>query len=212
MSSHGLRLVLGVATASIALGTASTAALATAGLGNPGRPYLTAPPSCDVPTLPGTVVDVTLTDMPGIMLGPGMGPGMMGPSSRGEYSLGAPAQGYPWPGTRMMRLLISPPTMPAGQVSFRVVNTGAWIHELTVLPLEADQGIGHRRVEADNQVAESASIGHVEGSCGDEEGHGIVPGATGWTTITLAPGRYELICNVAGHYRAGMYAQLEATG
>ena len=112
----------------------------------------------------------------------------------------------------MMRLLISPTTVPAGQVSFRAVNTGAWIHELTVMPLGADQGIGQRRIEADDQVDESARVGHVEGSCGADEGDGIAPGATGWTTITLAPGRYELICNVAGHYRAGMHAHLEVTG
>ena len=165
-----------------------------------------------MPALPGAVVDVTLTDMPGTMMGPGMGPGMMGPSPRGEYSLGAPAQGYPWPRMRMMSLLINPTTVPAGQVSFRVVNAGAWIHELTVMPLGAGQSIGQRRIEADNQVDESARVGQVEGSCGADEGDGIAPGATGWTTITLAPGRYELICNVAGHYRAGMYAQLEVTG
>ena len=43
MTTHGLRLVLGVATASIAciiaLGIASTAALATAGLGQPGQAF-----------------------------------------------------------------------------------------------------------------------------------------------------------------------------
>jgi uncharacterized cupredoxin-like copper-binding protein len=212
MTTHGLRLVLGVATASIALGMASTAALATAGLGNPGRPFLTAPPSCDVPALPGTVVDVTLTDMPGAMMGPGMGPGMMGPGPSGHYGPGAPAPGYPWPGMRMMSLSLSPTTVPQGQVSFRVVNTGAWTHELAVLPLGPAQNIGQRRIEADNKVDESASLGHLEGSCGADEGDGIVPGATGWTTITLAPGRYELICNIAGHYRAGMYALLEVTG
>ena len=80
------------------------------------------------------------------------------------------------------------------------------------MPLGADQGIGQRRIEADDQVDESARVGHVEGSCGADEGDGIAPGATGWTTITLAPGRYELICNVAGHHRAGMYAHLEVTG
>ena len=208
MPTHGLRLVLGVATASIALGLASTAALATAGLGNPGRPFLTAPLSCDVPTLPGTVVDATLTDMPGAM----MGPGMMGLGPSGQYEFGAPASGYPWPRMRMMSLSPNPTTVPAGRVSFRVVNGGAWIHELTVLPLVSGQNIGQRRIEADNKVDESTSLGHVEGSCGDDEGDGIVPGATGWTTITLVPGRYELICNVAGHYRAGMYAQLEVTG
>ena len=85
MTTRGLRLVLGVATASIALGIASTAALATAGLGNPGRPFFTAPPSCDVPALPGAVVDVTFADMPGTMMGPGMGPGMMGLRPSGQY-------------------------------------------------------------------------------------------------------------------------------
>jgi uncharacterized cupredoxin-like copper-binding protein len=211
MTTHGLRLVLGVATASIALGIASTAALATAGLGNPGRPFLTAPP-CDLPALPGALVDVTLTDMPGAMMGPGMGPGMMGLGPSGQYGPGAPAAGYARPGMRMMSLSLSPTTVPLGQVSFRVVNRGAWIHELAVLPLGSGQNIGQRRVEADNKVDESASLGHVEGSCGADEGDGIVPGATGWTTIALAPGRYELICNIAGHYRAGMYALLEVTG
>jgi len=211
MTTHGLQLVLGVATASIALGMASTAALTTAGLGNPGRPFLTAPPSCDVPALPGTVVDVTLTDMPGTMMGPGTGPAMMGLPPRGQYGPGAPAPGYPWPGMRMMSLALSSTTVPQGQVSLRVVNGGAWIHELAVLPLESGQNIGQRRIAADNKVDESASLGHVEGSCGADEGDGLVPGASGWTTITLAPGRYELICNIAGHYRAGMYSRLEVT-
>ena len=40
----------------------------------------------------------------------------------------------------------------------------------------------------------------------------IAPGTTGWTTITLPPGRYELICNIAGHYAAGMYAALDVVG
>jgi len=38
-----------------------------------------------------------------------------------------------------------------------------------------------------------------------------VPGASGWVTVTLAPGQYELVCNLAGHYTAGMYAQLTVT-
>jgi uncharacterized cupredoxin-like copper-binding protein len=180
-----------------------------------------------VPALPGTVVNVTLTDMPGSMMGPGtMGPGMMmgpgwnraygpgtmGPGPGGQYAPGAPAQGYPWPGMRMMSILIDPTTVPAGEVSFRVLNTGVWIHELTVLPLGAGENLGQRRIGTDNKVDESASLGHVEASCGADEGDGIAPGAVGWTTITLKPGRYELICNIAGHYWAGMYTELTVTG
>lgn len=39
-------------------------------------------------------------------------------------------------------------------------------------------------------------------------GPGIAAGATGWTTVNLKPGRYELLCNIAGHYGAGMFTQL----
>ena len=30
--------------------------------------------------------------------------------------------------------------------------------------------------------------------------------------MNLPPGRYELLCNIAGHYGAGMYAELDAIG
>jgi len=38
-----------------------------------------------------------------------------------------------------------------------------------------------------------------------------VPGASGWMTIPVAPGHYELVCNLAGHYRAGMFTELTVT-
>lgn len=220
MSIQRLRLVLLIGLAAIVLGAASTFALAAVGPGtrNAGSgasikayPYVARP--CEVPALPGTVVNVTLTDMPGSMMGPGMmGPRMIGPGPGGQFGPGAPNQGYPWPGMRMMSILIDPATVPAGQVSFRVLNTGVWIHELTVLPLGPGENLGQRRIGTNNQVDESASLGHVEASCGADEGDGLVPGAVGWTTITLKPGRYELICNIAGHYWAGMYTELTVTG
>lgn len=95
MHSYRLWRVLVIAIASLVLGIASAAILHAAGLGTrsgpaassgpfpaaPGRVgpgmmgrYPAAPPSCAAPALPGTVVDVTLTDMGGMM-----GPGMMGP-------------------------------------------------------------------------------------------------------------------------------------
>ena len=109
-------------------------------------------------------------------------------------------------------ILIDPATVPAGQVSFRVLNTGVWIHELTVLPLGSGENLGQRRIGTNNQVDGSASLGHVEASCGADEGDGLVPGAVGWTTITLKPGRDQLICNIARHYWAGMYTELTVTG
>ncbi|MHB1235041.1 MAG: plastocyanin/azurin family copper-binding protein [Microbacteriaceae bacterium] len=36
----------------------------------------------------------------------------------------------------------------------------------------------------------------------------MAPGASSWVTLKLAPGRYEIVCNLPGHYSAGMYSEL----
>lgn len=183
------RLVLPVAVAAVLLGAASSAAIASV-LDAPRSPV-----TCQAPPLPGSVVDVTLTDM-GAMMGPGMmGPGMMG--------------GRMGPG--MMRVLVAPSSVPAGQVSLRVHNTGFLAHEVVVLPLAADQSPGRRFIGSDGEVDEAGSLGEAAQSCGPDGGDGIGPGATGWTTVNLAPGRYELVCNISGHYGSGMFAELDAT-
>ena len=35
------------------------------------------------------------------------------------------------------------------------------------------------------------------------------PGTPGSVTLDLTPGRYVVMCNIQGHYKAGMYADLE---
>ena len=79
MTAQRLRLILIITFAALVLGVASTVALAAA-VGpriSPRSPFLSdAPPppaACATPALTGSVVDVTLTDMGGMM-----GPGMMG--------------------------------------------------------------------------------------------------------------------------------------
>jgi uncharacterized cupredoxin-like copper-binding protein len=219
MTGNRFRLVLVITVAALVLGIGTTAVLAAAGPDKPGRPFVSAPASCDPPVLPGAVVDVTLADMPGSMMGPGMmGPGwngsygpMMGRDRGGQYGGGAPGERYRWPGMRMMGVWTNPATVPAGQVSFVVRNAGAWIHELMVLPLGPGQYLGQRLIGADNRVDESTSLGEAA-PCGRGDSHDIVSRATGWFTLTLAPGRYELICNIAGHYWAGMYTELTVTG
>ena len=51
----------------------------------------------------------------------------------------------------------------------------------------------------------------VSASCGADAGEGITSGSAGWTTLTLPPGRYELVCNLPNHYAAGMYQELTVT-
>lgn len=78
-----------------------------------------------------------------------------------------------------------------------------------------EQFPGQRPIGPDGNVDEAGSLGEATRTCGPDQGDeqtpnpGIAPGATGWTTINPPPGRYELICNVAGHYAAGMYAELD---
>ncbi len=198
MPSQRLRSVLIIAIAAAALGIATTAMLAAAGPFARKGPL----PSCAVPALPGAVVDITLTDMGR----------MMRPRARRSHVPVAPGEAYSGMGMGMMRALVSPATVPAGPVSLRVRNTGGLVHEVVVLPLPQGQFPGQRVSGPDGKVDESGSLGEASHSCGADQGDGIAPGAAGWTTITLPPARYELICNIAGHYRAGMYTELDVTG
>ena len=159
-------------------------------------------------------MDVTASDMggmmgPGMNGGPMMGPGgMMGPGMMGPHG--------PWPnspgmGMGMMRLTANPTSVPAGQVSLRVANNGMLAHEVMVMPLGPGQNPGQRPIGNNWEVDEAGSLGEAAQTCGAGQGDGIAPGTMGWTTLTLNPGRYELLCNIAGHYGSGMYTELDVT-
>lgn len=181
-----------IAIAILVLAAASTIAVA-ASVGALHRSTDHVSTSCASPTLPGNVVDVSLVDMAG------MG-GMRG-GQNGWRS---------WhPG--MMRVHAQPQAVTSGTVSLRVRNLGVIKHELVVLPLASGQQPGSRAVGNDGKVSEAGSLGEASASCASGSGDGLVPGTTGWVTITLAPGRYELVCNFPGHYAAGMYAELDVT-
>jgi len=203
-----LRMALCITAVSVALGLGTTAALAaTLGTQPAARmigPLPTPPISCAPPALPGSIVDVSVTDI-GAMMAPGMmGRGMM------VYGPGTPGRdGYPWPAMRMMRIAVAPASAPAGQISLRVANRGVVAHEVVVLPLNANQNPGQREMGSDWKVDEAGSLGEASRTCGADRGDGIASGASGWTTLILAPGRYELLCNIPGHYRAGMFTELD---
>lgn len=145
--------------------------------------------TASAPALPGTVVRVAVGDMGGRMMGQGQGQGRG--MARGVMSMRADQT-----------------TVPAGTVSFVVTNTGTRDHELVVLPIDGDQPAGARTIGADNRVDETGSLGEASRSGGEGAGEGIAQGASGWVTLTLPPGRYELLCNLPGHYAAGMYTEL----
>lgn len=183
--------LIGAAAVAVLAG-GSTAAVAAAGGAFTGGPAGSSA-SCAAPVLAGTVIDVSLVDM-GQMMGAPSSTSMMGGGSPGP-----------------MRLLTTPGSAPAGVVSFRVHNSGSRTHELVVLPLRAGRIAGRRTVGPDARVAETGSLGEASRTCGAGAGEGITAGASGWVTLTLRPGTYELLCNLPHHYRDGMDATLVVT-
>jgi uncharacterized cupredoxin-like copper-binding protein len=92
--------------------------------------------------------------------------------------------------------------VPAGTVSFRIVNEGPTTHEVIVV--RTDRAPGKLPLQSDGLTV-------------DEEGEGIdfldeVEGLDiddrETLDLNLAPGHYVLYCNLEGHYLGGMYAAL----
>ena len=82
-------------------------------------------------------------------------------------------------------------------------NKGWRTHELVILPLAGGAVAGQRLPGPDGKVNETGSLGEASNSCAGAAGDGIKAGTVGWTTVTLAPGRYELACNLPNHYADG---------
>ena len=90
-------------------------------------------------------------------------------------------------------------TVPAGKVTFVVRNAGKKKHEFVVIRSDRH----HHQLQAKGQQASEVGVkGEIEG---------FAPGGTKRLTLTLAPGKYVLICNLPGHYKAGQYLAFTVT-
>ncbi len=103
-----------------------------------------------------------------------------------------------------MTLTLDQPTIKAGDVVFQVHNDAvAEEHEMVLMKLTSpDQEIPV--VAAKHRVDEKKlkSLGEVAD---------LKPGADGLLKTRLQPGTYLLLCNIKGHYEAGMHARLVVT-
>lgn len=91
----------------------------------------------------------------------------------------------------------------AGPVTFSADNEGKIPHELVII--KTDTAIDKLPV-TNGKVDEDAAgetIGEIEE---------FQAGLTLAGTFDLAPGKYALICNIAGHYQSGMHAEFEVEG
>lgn len=106
---------------------------------------------------------------------------------------------------RDFRVVSVPARMPAGWVTLRVRNRGPDTHELLIVRAAAADGrLPLRRdgVTVDEDALKARTVGSVDG---------VQAGRDRVLRLRLAAGRYELFCNMAGHYLTGMHTVLIVT-
>ena len=93
-------------------------------------------------------------------------------------------------------------TLPAGHYVFVDTNHGPSPHELvmwkTTKPADALPLRPNRRVNEDSPTLASAL----------DSGSSLNAGETRLLTTTLDPGHYVIVCNLPGHYMAGMHVDI----
>jgi uncharacterized cupredoxin-like copper-binding protein len=97
-----------------------------------------------------------------------------------------------------MNVVPTPATAKAGKVTFADNNAGQLPHEMVVIKTDKKADA----LGSGTKVPETGSVGET----GD-----IAPGKTKSVSFTLKPGHYALICNIAGHYAAGMHADFNVS-
>jgi uncharacterized cupredoxin-like copper-binding protein len=121
------------------------------------------------------------------MMTPGWEHGMMGPN----MMMG------------MMAIRIDHDTVKAGVVKFDVTNWSRNIvHEMLIVAVDPDTSLPYdynRALVNEEQVKVLGGTSELR------------PNASQMLEVTLAPGSYLLICNVPGHYAAGMATPLRVS-
>jgi len=132
------------------------------------------------------------------MMGPGYGQGMMGPGFGPSYG----GMGRGMMGAMSVRTNVT--SVKAGKVTFEVTNLSrSIVHEMIVVavenpnaPLPYDYNTGQIPEKQVKMLGETEEM---------------QPNAEKTITIDLKPGAYLVICNVPGHYAAGMWTPLTVT-
>ena len=97
-----------------------------------------------------------------------------------------------------MKVLPDPTSTKAGKVTFDVKNEGQLPHEMVVIKTDKKADA----LGSGSTVPENGSVGET----GD-----IAAGKSKNLSLNLKPGHYALICNIPGHYSAGMYADFDVS-
>jgi uncharacterized cupredoxin-like copper-binding protein len=104
-------------------------------------------------------------------------------------------------GKESMRMDLSTKQVRAGKVTFNVTNTSQnLIHEFVVI--RSDKPIEPTLYNEDEKEIEENALEVVN------EIEDIQPGKSGTLAVNLELGSYILLCNKAGHFKAGMVNQI----
>lgn len=101
-----------------------------------------------------------------------------------------------------MSIQLSSNTVPAGPVEFAIKNEGKDPHEFVVLKTDLPESklpLKENKLDEDTKGIER--IGEVE----EDD---LKSGGSDTLKLDLKPGRYLIICNLPGHYQAGMKTEL----
>ena len=98
-----------------------------------------------------------------------------------------------------------PTSMLAGQMNFSITNIGSIQHELLVF--KSDLPPSAFPVDSKGDVIEDGP-----GITLVSDGDNIDPGKTQTRTVDLTqPGTYLFVCNIPGHFKAGMFSVVTVT-
>ena len=94
------------------------------------------------------------------------------------------------------KVTVNVPSVKAGSTKIGVRNLASQVHSFEVIKTD----LPHDKLPIDGASAKAKEDGKVGGI------ETIAPGRSASVTLDLQPGKYVLICNVAGHYQLGMHA------
>jgi uncharacterized cupredoxin-like copper-binding protein len=100
---------------------------------------------------------------------------------------------------RDFQIKVVPDHVRAGNVLLVSRNQGPDTHELIIVRSRPRLPLRRDGLTVDEHALEPVTVASLDGTG---------PGRERQVRLHLAPGRYELFCNMAGHFMAGMHAEL----
>lgn len=101
-------------------------------------------------------------------------------------------------------ITLSSGSLAAGELSFEGLNEGTLTHEFEVF--RVPEGVDADALPLDGDTARADELLELV-----DEVEDIAPGTSATLSLSLDPGGYAVLCNLAGHYENGMHATFTVT-